>query len=348
MQTVDLSDSPSYTALSYEWGTEDDLQTIHVNGHAVKIRYNLFDFFKTHRHTCDGRSLWVDQICIDQSKIAERNHQVGIMEDVYRGAQETLCWLGQDPEEGVAFSTIAKLLDQKQTEDQKEGTRSLTLAVRWKRLSMPQTHAFRTMARSSYWSRHWIAQELLLSARPTLAYGSSTMPFSDLVDVSSNFPCFGGREYQDWERDGPLQHILRTADKGERQSDFWLWRSAATIAKHTSCLDSRDKIYGIQSLFPLKMRIPVDYSTTAASVYVEMLALWYKRSQHNNGNLAGACEDFRVAMGISFEQVCMLLRGYISFPMKPNDDINLEVNYQEILSYLDYYTFPPPFRKSRR
>jgi len=42
-----------------------------------------------------ARTLWVDAICIDQSSINERNHQVKLMGDVYKLARRVLIWLGE-------------------------------------------------------------------------------------------------------------------------------------------------------------------------------------------------------------------------------------------------------------
>lgn len=50
--------------------------------------------------------MWVDAVCIDQSNIVERNHQVKSMASVFSEASKVLVWLG--PKEcGSAFSTVA-------------------------------------------------------------------------------------------------------------------------------------------------------------------------------------------------------------------------------------------------
>ncbi|KAF2830838.1 HET-domain-containing protein, partial [Ophiobolus disseminans] len=43
--------------------------------------------FKTSR-------LWIDAICINQSDLLERNHQVAQMRDVYTKAESVIAWLG--------------------------------------------------------------------------------------------------------------------------------------------------------------------------------------------------------------------------------------------------------------
>lgn len=49
----------------------------------------------------------VDPVCINQTDIPERNSQVLIMRDIYRGASETLVWLGEaDLDHGAAFNLL--------------------------------------------------------------------------------------------------------------------------------------------------------------------------------------------------------------------------------------------------
>jgi hypothetical protein len=51
--------------------------------------------------------MWIDQCCINQTDIPERNSQVLIMRDIYRGASETLVWLGEaDLDHGAAFNLL--------------------------------------------------------------------------------------------------------------------------------------------------------------------------------------------------------------------------------------------------
>ncbi|KAH8896638.1 hypothetical protein GQ53DRAFT_778654 [Thozetella sp. PMI_491] len=41
------------------------------------------------------RTIWIDAICINQADTSERNHQVSIIGDIYRGASQTVVWLGE-------------------------------------------------------------------------------------------------------------------------------------------------------------------------------------------------------------------------------------------------------------
>lgn len=74
---------PTYKALSYTWGEEEADREIIVDGIPIDIRDNLWQFLqKARRHVLCLR-LWIDAICIDQSNVAERSHQVSLMKHIY-------------------------------------------------------------------------------------------------------------------------------------------------------------------------------------------------------------------------------------------------------------------------
>ena len=99
----------SYTALSYTWEASDKLIPIEVDGQEFLVLQNLFDFLK-HAKT-PGLRLWIDAVCIDQSNISERNHQVRLMSKIYSKAAEVLIWLGRgDPVLEIMFVYAAQNL----------------------------------------------------------------------------------------------------------------------------------------------------------------------------------------------------------------------------------------------
>jgi hypothetical protein len=79
-----------YDAISYTWATEDgdDSKTgrIHCPDGVVAITENCEAALRQLRLRSTPRQLWVDAICIDQSNTKERNHQVGLMDQIFRSA----------------------------------------------------------------------------------------------------------------------------------------------------------------------------------------------------------------------------------------------------------------------
>lgn len=85
-----------YTCLSYVWGAEANQETILINGKRLDCRKNLWDFLSVARikHTSGVKAFWIDAVCIDQTRISERNHQVRQMGDIMPGQPMSL--LGWD------------------------------------------------------------------------------------------------------------------------------------------------------------------------------------------------------------------------------------------------------------
>jgi hypothetical protein len=110
--------TPEYRALSYTWGAPNPVQEIIVNNQSLLVRQNLYDFLKAFRarlyrfrdyndHEKEIQWLWIDQICIDQSVVEERNHQVEMMSDIYRRACYVYVWLGRSDD---CIETVMKSL----------------------------------------------------------------------------------------------------------------------------------------------------------------------------------------------------------------------------------------------
>lgn len=82
-----------YVALSYTWGDADLVKEILLDGELFHVRENLWDFLNRARQTCLMEYLWIDALCINQSKAGEGNHQVAMMGDIYSRAERVIVWL---------------------------------------------------------------------------------------------------------------------------------------------------------------------------------------------------------------------------------------------------------------
>ena len=78
-----LSICPPYVALSYTWGLANRLKEIQINNCRFMIRENLWWFLHHMRLRNQRKLFWIDALCIDQSNILERNHQVNLMRQIY-------------------------------------------------------------------------------------------------------------------------------------------------------------------------------------------------------------------------------------------------------------------------
>ncbi|KAI1351005.1 heterokaryon incompatibility [Xylaria sp. FL0043] len=85
-------------ALSYVWGQKEHEGGILVDQQSFRLTQNLYDILHGLRHPDTIRTLWIDAICIDQSNVQERTHQVRLMRQIYSKAQKTIIWLHNNPE----------------------------------------------------------------------------------------------------------------------------------------------------------------------------------------------------------------------------------------------------------
>ena len=83
-----------YYAISYTWGDPADTTEITVNGKPFVVRRNCEYVLQQAFATKASRYYWVDAICIAQTSIQERNHQVGIMGKIYSGAKHVFACVG--------------------------------------------------------------------------------------------------------------------------------------------------------------------------------------------------------------------------------------------------------------
>ena len=93
---VTLSNLPDYEALSYAWDSQEPDHKVSCDGKELAITANCNGALNRFRWTNRPRILWVDSICIDQSSLEERGHQVRLMGDVYSKANLVLIWLGEE------------------------------------------------------------------------------------------------------------------------------------------------------------------------------------------------------------------------------------------------------------
>ncbi|KAL8637086.1 MAG: hypothetical protein Q9226_009162 [Calogaya cf. arnoldii] len=140
MQFVDLEntadDRPAYEALSYTWGKSPDRHIIFVDGLHFPITPNLDLALSYLRKPDEPRVLWIDALCIDQENLAEKNHQVRMMQSIYSKASRVLIWPGESDK--VIRRSMAFLKRAEET----EGSLLLS-AVEKKRYRQNQIEAIR-------------------------------------------------------------------------------------------------------------------------------------------------------------------------------------------------------------
>ncbi|KAG6362939.1 hypothetical protein INS49_008034 [Diaporthe citri] len=282
LETVSLDDGPKYTALSYTWGTEMSSGAgIALNGQGqtwrLPITRNLEVVLE---HLCasgDGKpiTLWIDALCINQTDVEEKSHQITLMRDVYSGAEATCLWLGPAADNSdLAMATIGELFAAR------------TYVLPDGALSEAHIEAINALQRREWWSRIWVLQEAMLSPSPIVRCGSATLPFEAFVHL-------------DDIRLGYIRPERRSLDNASGGSRFLIqgspFRQILThypdekprvragitpLAEYVHMVDQfkatnpRDKIYGLLGLgMPSDVHfLAPNYSQSVADVYTRATA----------------------------------------------------------------------------
>ncbi|KAH7377315.1 heterokaryon incompatibility protein-domain-containing protein [Pyrenochaeta sp. MPI-SDFR-AT-0127] len=269
MEHFDMySDScPAYRAISYTWGDPSQVRKITLNGCPFAVRKNLWDFLDAVRND-PNRWYWIDAICIDQSNVKERNHQVNQMGEIYHNASETVVWLGNNTlYSSIAFDFIRRRV--------RENIVSFNLQEHVDSLS--------ALWSTSYWQRIWVIQEIMLSGKLLVKWGQEEIEWTTVaffVELMQETE----RQYQDtFSRPWPTKPFMpQHVESIFNQKDHWGhgrdWapyrRSLSRVLEiYTSleCEDVRDKVYGLLGLVHVGAAIGVDYSKSTLDVYLDVL-----------------------------------------------------------------------------
>ncbi|KAK7918387.1 heterokaryon incompatibility protein-domain-containing protein [Apiospora marii] len=84
----------NFETLSYVWGDPTQAEPITVSGVPFDATRNLAEFLRCLRLHNAERVVWADAICIDQTSVAEKSHQIGLMARIYRQAAKAAIWFG--------------------------------------------------------------------------------------------------------------------------------------------------------------------------------------------------------------------------------------------------------------
>ena len=168
----DSEECPHYSAVSYTWGPPTPTRQISIEERNFTVRENLWHFLDASASYID-KWLWIDQICIDQSAVDERNHQVGLMAQIYEKAWQVLIWLGVEAHSsGEAIDFI--------------NNRFHITAGPWitpKGIVSRRKKKVQILFQRPYWYRLWILQEILMAQRTLVLCGNKSFPWKTLEEL---------------------------------------------------------------------------------------------------------------------------------------------------------------------
>ena len=108
-----------FKALSYTWGSNVRVSPLflggEVRGKVLMTTANAWHALQRLGHSPGPEYMWVDQICIHQDDVDERNQQVALMAKIYSKCWLCIVWLGienaGDEDTKAAFELVRKISD---------------------------------------------------------------------------------------------------------------------------------------------------------------------------------------------------------------------------------------------
>jgi Heterokaryon incompatibility protein (HET) len=308
LEYIKLDSKPVYNALSYTWKdyhvdqaealfSAPEKPTIFLDGHEVPVTRNLWlalTQFQKYSSQADGTyfgpfpagtRLWVDALCINQTDIKERNHQVRQMRQIYQTAECVNVWLGPEFEESNLGMEFALDLEQRV-----RALGSTKVQVEWinplmrSRMNV-STHegswkALTRVHQRPYWQRLWIIQEIVSNMRTYVHIGAKTTHLMPLLTtgqaISETDDAQSALVQTSLER-GLLDAFESQAIVADRYSymdptyDGHNLLDLLRNYRHHRSSDPRDKVYGLAGLARSydDKGLLIDYDLPVRKVFLE-------------------------------------------------------------------------------
>lgn len=179
-----LDCKPSYEALSYVWGPQDNQVHLYCQAQILEIGLNLYAALSRLRRTNRERILWVDKICICQDDLDERGHQVSLMSDIFSFASSVIVWLGEaEAGDAAAFELLDrldKIICKERITKIPSSLPSSQPIVQPYSVSEQELFALKALLNNTWFTRAWTFQEAIFASSALFVYGAQSISWDTL------------------------------------------------------------------------------------------------------------------------------------------------------------------------
>ena len=259
-------------ALSYAWAEPPATHQVWINDFEFHVRTNLYHALQNLRLPSETRILWIDALCIDQSNVVERNHQVQQMAQVFGSARSVIVWLGLSTESiSQAFAFLKEMYVRGH-------------AARKAAMSDPRWHTITELCLNQYWHRVWIVQEICLGKNVVVAAGHFRIPWQYITELRKARK----HVWPQYQSDGERAFMRSLTAKIDQQKELRssrgcvLWTLMETF-KDSLCQEYHDKVYGFLGLSTdcSAETLVVDYTRTVQELHEDVLNLYRQKSDRS-------------------------------------------------------------------
>ena len=284
-ENVSLENAPVYEALSYAWGESRKTGSISCGSESIAVTQNLAIALVHIRNPDNFRTLWIDQICINQDGVDVRSKLVASMGSIYSKAENVVVWLGVgDLDDGMAFDFAPRLLSYLPPLSAGHGVTRQGLVARHA-LPFIQSRGWIALSRifsRPYFRRSWIIQEVALARRAAVHCGPYVIDWDFLATASSYQMAQATDAENVHDAHDAVAAIteLNRHDHGRGNNLV----DALFMSYHFNCTDPRDKVFAMLGLAQTPGLKP-DYNLSVEDVYLRTTEFLV----HAHGNLDILC-----------------------------------------------------------
>lgn len=314
LSIADCYEPEKYAALSYAWDRTHEATTITIDGQSFAVSRTVRKALRDLRALKVER-IWIDQICINQRNLSERNQQVARMGQIYSAATNTYVYLGHvsndigDIEDFVRWNLAMQVWSTPESILSGKHTFTLTHLDNFGTTPSSFKGILRHIFSHPYFTRCWVLQEVCLSKEVTGLLNGKELPWSAIRALALQIPISDGTSANHAARRSILSqskifggHLLNMfdykADAGDDVTDdsiecfteFVLQTEEARgmdllyLLNRARCLqttDPRDKIFALLGLAIDVAEYPApDYTMGVSDVY-QLYAKCLARKGHD-------------------------------------------------------------------
>lgn len=164
---------PPYWAVSYVWGSSAMPHSLILDqdtGSQIPLTESCAKVLKLLTPLQATRYLWIDSICIDQTNVREKEHQIPLMADIYSKAEQVVGCLGVEQDLPLSPYFLFMILRYLRSHGLNTAAHPLYLPVLTR---LRDWAAFVFLLTNPYWQRAWIVQEIILAKKLIFIYGEA-------------------------------------------------------------------------------------------------------------------------------------------------------------------------------
>lgn len=293
--------TPSFSALSYAWGSEPNTKSIICDYARFLITSHLYECLVSIFLENGPTRLWVDAICINQSSDREKASQVAKMHRLYSNADLVYVWLGQvgdrsdeamDAIRNVHLPEDSKSILRDQLSDRLLHLRSQAPKLFDRELFKP----IAALSRRSWFKRLWVVQEYVLAKSVVFLCGRKTLDSRRLRDTLQKISIYSFGDgkfslaaeeqlFEGYNAFRELEKIKENYNSGTTLTFFdYVMLGRSRLAK-----EPVDRIYAMLGLIESSdtiyaAKLPIDYSeenrTKYWRVYTEFGKIALQKEPH--------------------------------------------------------------------